>query len=203
MRCRFVSKRAVNQVVKLVGGYPTKLHLGCGGQIMEGWVNCDLRPRSKKVLRINLLRGLPFPDGSVNFVYTEHVLEHFSVDELRIILKHLFRVVQEGGVFRTAQPDLQTMIQNSLLSENWTKQKNRYSATKEGHLPTGTHYLNFIWSAWGHRFNHSYESLKYELKLAGFHKVIKCLYGQSDHPELCSLEQRSKEEDSLIIEAIK
>ncbi len=203
MRCRFVSKRRVHQMVELVGGYPIKLHLGCGGYFMEEWVNCDLRPRSKRVLRVDLLRKLPFRDGSIKFVYTEHVLEHFSIDELRVMLKHIFQTMQEGGVFRIAQPNLQTMIEDSLSSTNWINQKARISVTKEKDLPTGTHYLNFIWNAWGHKFNHTFESLKYELELAGFRKVIGCLYRQSDYLELLSLEQRSEEEDPLIIEAVK
>jgi predicted SAM-dependent methyltransferase len=170
---------------------------------MKGWVNCDLRPNSEKVLRIDLLREFPFLDGSVKFCYAEHVLEHFSIDELRIMLKHIFRVMQEGGIFRIAQPDLQKMIQDTLLSNNYAKQKNLYSATKERDLPTGIHYLNFIWNAWGHKFNHSYESLKYELERAGFRKVAKCLYHQSEYPELCSVENRSRKDDSLILEAVK
>ena len=173
--CRFMTKRKVNRTVNSVGRYPIKLHLGCGGYIMDGWVNCDLSHRSKKVLRIDLLREFPFPDSCVNFAYAEHVLEHFSIDEVRIILKHLFRVMQCGGVFRIAQPDLQAMIQDSLFSTDWTRKKNLYSATKEKDLPTGTHYLNFIWDAWGHKFNHSYESLKHELELAGFRNVTECL----------------------------
>jgi predicted SAM-dependent methyltransferase len=198
-----LSQGKLDRVVQHAGGYPAKLHLGCGGYCIKGWVNCDVEHRGSEVLRIDLMKELPFPDNSAKFAFMEHVLEHFSIPQLRMVLNNVFRVMQHGGVLRIAQPDLQKMIHDSLLSDNWAKQKDLYSATKGKDLPTGTHYLNLIWTAWGHKFNHTYESLKHELELAGFTRVVRRSYRDSDYPELRSLDMRTQEEDSLIVEATK
>lgn len=186
-----------------MGGYPIKLHLGCGGHVRAGWVNCDLNPKDKIVLPVDLLNAFPFPEESVRLCYAEHVLEHFSIEELRLVLKNIFKVMQAGGTFRIAQPDLQAMIKDSLYSYGWKIEKMKYSKTKDKNIYTGTHYLNFIWNEWGHKFNHSYDSLKYELNLAGFREVTPCTYHKSGTPALCFLEKHTPSEDALICEAIK
>lgn len=48
---------------------------------------------------------LPFPDGSVHFVYSEHFFEHLFFDEAVALLAECRRVLTRGGVVRTVVPD--------------------------------------------------------------------------------------------------
>lgn len=41
------------------------LHIGCGKNHLEGWINTDVYPAP---LALNVLLGLPIADGSVRFV---------------------------------------------------------------------------------------------------------------------------------------
>ena len=106
-----------------------KLNLGCGDRVVEGWTNVDysLGARLMKVpffkavnkrLRIfnvdwdarivlhDLTRPLPWPDSSVDVVYSSHTLEHFSKEDGRAFLTECHRVLRPGGIIRILVPDL-------------------------------------------------------------------------------------------------
>ena len=71
---RYRGRRLVAQ------GRPVKLHLGCGGTYLRGWINIDTTlPRGRRDLRWDLRRGLPLPDGVVESIFTEHLLEHLDL----------------------------------------------------------------------------------------------------------------------------
>lgn len=49
--------------------------------------------------------ALPFPDESIDFVYSEHFFEHLFFDEAVALLAECGRVLKKGGVVRTVVPD--------------------------------------------------------------------------------------------------
>src|SRR5207244_3445771 len=51
-------------------------------------------------------RGLPIETGTAPFVYSSHVLEHFTPDDAEQILHDMHRVLRPGGVVRVVVPDL-------------------------------------------------------------------------------------------------
>jgi len=53
----------------------------------------------------DLRAGLPFPDGSLDFIYAEHVLEHFGYKDLTYLLKDCHRTLKPGGTLSVAVPD--------------------------------------------------------------------------------------------------
>src|SRR5262245_21620280 len=56
---------------------PVRLNLGCGENAKPGWINVDLFNRAAD-LALDIREPLPFPDGSVAMVYSEHVFEHLA-----------------------------------------------------------------------------------------------------------------------------
>ena len=125
-----------------VKGKPDHLHLGCGLHAPEGWLNVDgsgqvvlakhpwmrkllvglgvfskkqaALPWSRTILRLNLSKGLPFPDGRFRAVYGSHLLEHLHYDAARALLRECRRVLAVGGVCRMVVPDLMAMVQRYL-----------------------------------------------------------------------------------------
>lgn len=83
---------------------PVRLHLGCGWNLLDGWINIDL-VGGKTDLVWDLRRPLPFGDASVDVVFLEHVFEHMTYSETLVVLGHVRKVLRPGGVLRVGVPD--------------------------------------------------------------------------------------------------
>lgn len=88
------------------------VNLGCGAHYHPDWVNLDMNPSSEAVGLLDLHKQLPFPDCSVDVVYTSHVIEHFTYAAGLKILKEIFRTIKPGGIIRLVTPDLERMVKD-------------------------------------------------------------------------------------------
>jgi predicted SAM-dependent methyltransferase len=88
-----------------------RLHLGSGDNKLPGWVNIDLLGTGSD-LPWDLRRRLPFPDGSAQAAFLEHVIEHFTLARALELLKDCHRVLAVGGVVRVGVPDLGRYIRS-------------------------------------------------------------------------------------------
>ena len=102
-------------------------NLGCGAHFVDGWVNVDyaLGARLAKVPLVrqgqqatsahqgglgprivihDLTKRFPWPDLSVEAIYTSHTLEHFSKDDGRAFLNECHRVLAADGILRVVVP---------------------------------------------------------------------------------------------------
>lgn len=88
-----------------------KLHLGCGKRHIPGFVHIDAidYPHVDHVASIDNLSFIP--DGSVELIYTCHVLEHFKRRDVVRVLKEWHRVLQPGGVLRVSVPDFEKLCE--------------------------------------------------------------------------------------------
>jgi len=77
-----------------------KLNLGCGSDILAGWVNVDRHPGGG-VDQVVDLEALPWPwaDSSVDEVRMKHVLEHLGreTEAFLGVIKELWRVCADGA----------------------------------------------------------------------------------------------------------
>ena len=55
-------------------------------------------------------KGLPIKGGSVDVVYSSHMLEHLDRNAADGFLKEAFRVLRPGGVIRIAVPDIKKQV---------------------------------------------------------------------------------------------
>jgi len=91
-------------------GRPLLLNLGSGTYNPPGWVNIDLWGMhsawgvTPDVLW-DLRKPLPLPDGSVQAVFMEHVLEHLPAPVGLAALDECARLLATGGVLRISVPD--------------------------------------------------------------------------------------------------
>lgn len=91
-----------------------KANLGCGQVYHPAWLNFDLCPCSLQVRPIDLGRSLPFPDGSLETVYSSHVVEHLPRGRVSFFLAECRRVLRPGGIIRLVVPDLEASAREYL-----------------------------------------------------------------------------------------
>ena len=89
-----------------------KLHWGCGPHHFEGWVNVDGWDSSAVDYIHDLRRTLPFQNESVELIFTEHVLEHFTEQDGQAILQDFYRMLKFGGTARIIVPDFSKFVHN-------------------------------------------------------------------------------------------
>lgn len=91
-----------------------KLHLGCGGRRIPGYVNIDIRwvNGADVIADIKSLTG--FQNNSAEVIYACHVLEHFKKAERMAVLRRWYNVLIPGGVLRLSVPDFEAVAINYL-----------------------------------------------------------------------------------------
>lgn len=82
-----------------------KVQLGPGQKsYLDGWINVDANAFTAKCdVWADLRNKLPFPDSSVDVLYSHHVIEHLP--DLRFHFRELRRCLKPGGVFRVGGPN--------------------------------------------------------------------------------------------------
>lgn len=85
---------------------PLKLHLGSGSRIIPGYVNTDIQDLPGVDLICDL-RDLPFPDLSVDFIYSCCAIEHFRRDEWQGVLAHWHAKLKLGATLRLSTVDFE------------------------------------------------------------------------------------------------
>jgi predicted SAM-dependent methyltransferase len=178
---------------------PLKVNVGCGQEPFPGWTNLDLDPGSRADIVWDVTDGLPFPDGSCAFIYSEHFLEHLPVQGGVRFLKECHRSLQENGVLRVAMPSVQEVVrqyyENDWANKPWLE---KYGYTW---IKTRAEYINIGFREWGHQWLYDAEELDRRLREAGFSQIDAVAWGESKYAELRSRETRK--ETLLLMEATK
>lgn len=94
----------------VASGKPIKLELGSWKRAgMEDWIASDWGGGGD--IQLDLTQPLPFPDNSVEKIYSSHVLEHFSYPHPMLdLLRECRRILKPGGTFSLAVPNARIFI---------------------------------------------------------------------------------------------
>lgn len=151
---------------------PLRLHLGCADNYLPGWINLDLaRPGRQLDLRWDLRRPVPFPAGSIEVIFAEHLLEHLTVCQGLGVVRECRRLLTAGGVLRIGVPDLSRYVSSyqgggALLAE-----------VRPGR-PTPALAFSEVFYRHGHRSMYDFETLQALCLEAGFARVRRSSFGQ-------------------------
>jgi predicted SAM-dependent methyltransferase/tetratricopeptide (TPR) repeat protein len=88
---------------------PLKLHLGCGGRHLAGFLNIDIMPSSAVDLLCDS-RRLPFAAGTVSRIETYHMIEHLPRHDFLEALFEWNRILEEGGALIIECPDFDATV---------------------------------------------------------------------------------------------
>jgi predicted SAM-dependent methyltransferase len=69
---------------------PVKLHFGGGKHVLPSWFNTDLNPRFETVERLDVTLPFDIPTASVDFIFTEHLIEHIPYADGRHVISNAF-----------------------------------------------------------------------------------------------------------------
>jgi predicted SAM-dependent methyltransferase len=172
-----------------------KLHLGCGPNELSGWLNTDLRSISPSVIYVDIMESLPFPDESLDYIYSEHLIEHIPFKSGLNHLKECLRGLKHGGTIRISTPDMQFLLdyyKRDAMSEVQTKYLKRVvgnNAQLDMQFCYPTILMNFFMHEWGHKFIYDEEVLRATLKFAGFCDICRCAVNESKKHELRGVER--------------
>ena len=145
---------------------PCRLHLGCGSNRKSGWVNVDLDQNAD--LRLDLRERLPFPDNCVSLIYSEHFLEHLSLQDGAQLLRECLRVLVPGGRMSVGVPNARLCMRDYVKGdrEEWSKLRDRYHPKW---CTTPMHSVNYFFRQNGeHKYAYDEETLTGLMTECGF-----------------------------------
>lgn len=76
-----------------------KLNLGCGKRKIPGFENVDNQERVNPDLLLDVTKGLPYEDGSVDEVMAIDFIEHLERGQVLALMDEVYRVLKPGGRF--------------------------------------------------------------------------------------------------------
>lgn len=151
----------------------------------------------------DIVKGLPLSPGSCCAIYASHVLEHLSLFDFRIAIKHTHSYLIDGGVFRIVMPDLETLVRTYITSnqamaalvfmEKSGLGRKLHSRSLIGRLRTviGNSAHHWLWD---------FKSIKFELSAVGFSNIRRAFYGDSEITQFHDVEEINRWQDCLGIE---
>lgn len=191
-----------------------KLQIGCGENILEGWLNTDLNSITYSVLPLDARKKLPFKDNTFDYIFFEHLLEHIEYSEGLRLVQECFRVLRPKGKIRISTPNLKFLIELYNQEKTELQKKYIYFALNKFFLDAeiyqDTFVINNFFRGFGHKFIYDFKVIKEILKRAGFTDIKQCEVRKSDDLNLQNIEGHGnaiKEEfnklESIVVEAIK
>jgi SAM-dependent methyltransferase len=91
-----------------------KIDLGCGNNKSPGAIGVDNVALDAVDLVHDLLSfPYPFPSECAEEVVLSHVLEHFSIEEINVILDEVYRILAPGGIATISVPHALTVAFNT------------------------------------------------------------------------------------------
>jgi hypothetical protein len=196
-----------------------KLHIGSGGHDLCGWINLDAGGDD---VALNVNWGLPFPGGSVAFIYAAHLLEHLRFqDQAPLFVREVHRVLKDGGIARFVVPDVGKLLAAYVRKDSmFFSARQEFYPLSEGFLVEGVATLDYILLFCGagsqllnynHKFGYDAITLCKLLVDAGFRVATESGYQESSYPELRiddygyngSTTTQEDEHFSLFVEARK
>jgi predicted SAM-dependent methyltransferase len=203
---------------EIIGSYlaehqTRKLHIGCGFNNLENWLNSDCFPHSNNVLHLDARETFPFKDNQFDYIFSEHMIEHVSFTNGLYMLKECYRILNKNGKIRVSTPNLQFLI--DLYRSNKSDIQNNYirwstdAFLKNAPIYDATFVINNFVRDWGHLFIYDERTLRFSLESVGFKNITKCALNESDDDSLVNLENENRMPDgflaleSLILEGTK
>ena len=183
--------------------YAYGLNIGCGENIVDGWLNIGLFPEKRFpygkivlsnkafVWNIDLRKDISIKEGSIKYIYASHFIEHLSFQQGMLLLGRCYDCLMDGGVIRLTFPNLEMWVRKYYENDMPFFQTYYTSLKKWLKLPylkTKGEIFMSLCHGWGHKWLYDFESIKDTLNRAGFTEVTEKRFHESFIPNIKKLE---------------
>jgi predicted SAM-dependent methyltransferase len=164
----------------------------------------DAFPDTNVHFLLDFNRTMPFEDQTLDGVFCEHVVEHFTFEDGRQMLGEICRALKAGGVVRIIVPDAAWVMrtyfdQPDLLVHHRLGESVSGAESQE---PMGI-VNQYFRQRYEHHFLYDFPSLEKMLKQAGFAEVTQLTFKQSAMCPDLVLDHPKYQIESLYVEARK
>jgi predicted SAM-dependent methyltransferase len=94
-----------------------KLHLGCGKNVKEGYINIDGYVEGENIVKMDILH-MDYPAESADEVLAEHLFEHIPFKDEEQLFRECFRVLKKGGKLVVETPDMEWLCEQFLKAKD-------------------------------------------------------------------------------------
>jgi predicted SAM-dependent methyltransferase len=148
---------------RFLNGQCKKVQIGCGPNYLNGFINIDGNFQRRTDYLLDVRAGLPFPDNSLDFLYSCHMMEHLHVNETIQLLRECRRVLTPGGYLRLTLPDF-GFIASIMAGEQVSDFPRRFNS-REGQA------INHLFCDGQHKYAFSREVIEEMAREIGFSRV--------------------------------
>ena len=152
-----------------------KIQLGAGGSTDPNYINTDFYQSQTADMILDITKEMPFDDSTIEEFWSNHVLEHLTLDQIDILFKEIYRCLKPGHKFISVLPDFEKAALQFIKGENlYNATGSIWGCATLGWQPKEAHIHMYGWTK---------RSLENRLKQHGF-KVIECKQSGNDITEL-------------------
>jgi predicted SAM-dependent methyltransferase len=206
------------------------IHCGTARKFHEGWMNTDILPMPDRdggrtepgriarisrtgddrfyYLQHDSVEPYPFEDGSFEWAFAEHFLEHLTPEEAVGWLQDLHRLVKPGGIVRLTTPNLRSYVEGYLDPEGrffaeHRERLGRLRAFTEQGVPARRAWMvNQIFHMWDHKWIYDLDEVRYVAERAGFppDAIVERSFQDGAVAEVSRLDLPMRSDESLYVE---
>lgn len=177
-----------------------KLNIGSNNACLAGWDNIDKYEHTGVIVH-DARSKFPYPDNSVDYIFSEHFIEHLTAEEALIYFKECYRMLKKGGVVRTSTFDFDNLITECRTAETWNSYKYKLYDGQFANYDR-MQFLNFaIYEGGAHKCMYNIAELVRALQQSNFNNFAFHKMRESLHAELQNKEWRCNSD--CIVEATK
>lgn len=196
----FIGRLFLNSKPKL-NSNENYLNLGCGNNVISGYINADFFQILNKVFKtqwqLDLRYKLNCKNNIFDGIFSEHTLEHLYPSQVARLLSELYRILKPDAYIRITVPDIEKYIDfyNGNIQNIDIKEFNdKFKTGCEAIRNTTQNYFHI--STW------DFVELKRYLSEAGFRNIQKMKFNESNDDKL-RIDKKERAWETLYVEAQK